>query len=96
MPAYLIDEYGVHAHADNGVPAGKRVPAFFGQMNDIIRARAHHNMFNGFIVASLGSFKTKLQIPLHLAQGEEGYDLSLQLGGLETQSIIEGKESDTI
>lgn len=46
--------------------------------------------------ASLGSFKTKLQIPLHLAQGEEGYDLSLQLGGLETQSIIEGKESDTI
>ena len=46
--------------------------------------------------ASLGSFKTKLQIPQHLAQWEEGYDLSLQLSGLETQSIIEGKESDTV
>ena len=43
----------------------------------------------------LTSFKTKLQIPQHLAQWEEEYNLSLQVGGLDIQSIIEGKERDT-
>lgn len=46
--------------------------------------------------ASLGSFKTKLQITQHLAQWEEEYNLSLQVGGLDIQSIIEGKERDTV
>lgn len=93
------NEFRVHLHLEVQRKSSNSLPKALGGSQMVEKRKV--SIFIACIgnremcFASLGSFKTKLQIPQYLAQWEEEYNLSLQVGGLDIQSIIEGKERDT-